>query len=198
MKPLDRLARDAAAALAQGAHGDPNDRAQAYRHAAEVLVAAREHFLTDAGEPDWLGRTYAYRVWAGNVYGLSGVSGDERLRTQAAVRYHVGNVLRDRLDEATLADLDLRDESPRERSASQRAERTALLKAVTGSSSGFAGLDALRALTAVAALLERLPASVIAALDADEVPVARDLVKASAGRLDDLQVALSRRRGRRK
>jgi hypothetical protein len=175
MRKLDRLAAAAAEAIQTGARTDsPGLRATEYRRAAEALVDARESFLDDAGEPDWRGRTYAYRTWTGDVYALAGISPEERLKATAAVRYHVGNVLRERLPETTIHALGLRSESPRERSTEQRSERAALLKAVTGSSTGFAGVDGLRALVSASALLDRVDAASLADLEEDSLQIARE------------------------
>lgn len=86
-RTLDRLARIAAEQIGTGARtDDPGERARAYRAAADVMVEAREHFLTDDGEPDWRGATYAYRMWVGDVYSRSGVT-SERAKVLGAVRY---------------------------------------------------------------------------------------------------------------
>ena len=191
-RALDRLAKQAAEAIGTGPYtDDPGVRAACYRNAAEVFVTAREHFLTAAGEPDWTGKTYDYRTWNGGVWAASGASGDARRQAQAAVRYHVGNVLRERLDAATLEALGLRVESPRERSVEQRAERSALLRSVTGSSSGFRGVDALRALTSAQALVDRADLS---GLDAEERRAAKRAVSALLERLDALAEEIGVRR----
>lgn len=99
---------------------------------ASRFIDAREHFYTREGEPDWLGRTYAYRRWVREVMSDAHVPGDDLSTVQAAVRYHSGNILRERLDAATLADLGLRSESPRERSIEKRERYSETLSLFAG------------------------------------------------------------------
>jgi hypothetical protein len=109
----------------------PEQKTTLLRQIAEVLVDVRQHFGRADGSPDWKGRTHAYRQYVAGIYGDAGLVGDEAATTQAAVRYHVGIVLRDRLDDDTLAAYGLIPRSPRERSQDRRAERTAIVHAVT-------------------------------------------------------------------
>lgn len=181
MATLTQLAETASAAIRRGSRTeDIGERARSYRLAAETLVEARSRFLDDDGEPDWRGKTYDYRVWYGDVLGDASVPMGERAQVQAAIRYHVGNILRERLDAETLGRLGLRAPSPRERNALQRAERSALLKSFTGSSSGFVGMDALRALTSAVSLLERVDAAALRDLDEAGRAEARRLVSAAS------------------
>ncbi|UIW13509.1 hypothetical protein PQD80_gp25 [Arthrobacter phage Lizalica] len=96
------------------------ERTELLRNAARLFIDARAHFFTREGEPDWRGRTYAYRTWVREVMSAARVPGDEITSLQAAIRYHSGNLLRDRLGEDEIADLGLRKESPRERSVEKR------------------------------------------------------------------------------
>lgn len=76
---------------------DPRSEGTALlRRAAEIIVELRGHFDRD-GEPDWLGRTYAYRQCMTETYGVAGVLPSERKTVGDAVRYHVITVLRERL-----------------------------------------------------------------------------------------------------
>lgn len=162
---LDSLAREAATRLRAGIRADDvGVRGVEYKATAELMVEAREHFLTDAGAVDWRGQSYPYRLWVGEVYGAAGVPPEDRSRVSSALRYHISNVLRTRLDGDTLHSIGLRSESARDRSREQRQERAALLRSLMGSATRFEGEDAMRALAAVVALLERIEPEAVPAL----------------------------------
>ncbi|QOP65155.1 hypothetical protein PQD82_gp27 [Arthrobacter phage Phives] len=103
------------------------ERTDLLREAARLFIDARSHFFTAEGEPDWLGRTYAYRTWVREVMSAAHVPGDTITSLQAAIRYHSGNILRDRLDDEAIADLGLRKESPKERSVTKRVRTSGTL-----------------------------------------------------------------------
>lgn len=103
------------------------DKTDRLRRVAVAFVAAREHFFTKEGDPDWLGRTYAYRRWVRETYTLASIPNDTLATVQGAVRYHAGNELRQHLDSAALEDLGLRTMSPRERSVEKRERHTETL-----------------------------------------------------------------------
>lgn len=136
----------------KGAHQD--DKTGLARAIAETFVDIREHFVNDeTGNPDWRGKTYPYRQMIGEIFSGANVPKDDASKIQAALRYHVGNVLRDRLSEDELDDLGLRAETPRRRSQQRRESRTALLYAATTQAEGVTPVGALRALHAASALL---------------------------------------------
>lgn len=101
------------------------------RAIAESLVELRALFERPDGSPDWKGRTYAYRAFIRDVYDEAGIARGDQPTVQAAVRYHVGAVLRERLDEETLAEYELIAKSPRERSQDRRGAKSAILSAFT-------------------------------------------------------------------
>ncbi|MFD5161033.1 hypothetical protein ACFWMJ_23640 [Streptomyces hawaiiensis] len=91
---------------------------------AMVLLALRKRY------DDWLGRSYPYRQKAAEVYELAGIKDKDQLtRLKGAVRYHVGNLLRDELGPDDLKALELADTSPLERQQERRATDSAILKA---------------------------------------------------------------------
>lgn len=97
------------------------------RHAAELQVELRQLFERD-GKTDWAGMSGAYRRTMSEVYGLAGVSLSERKKIGDAVRYHIMNVLREKLGPEELADLDLRAENGPERAKLNRDGTRAVLK----------------------------------------------------------------------
>jgi len=99
------------------------DRTKCLRDTAAAFVNARDQFYTREGTPDYLGRTYAYRRWVREVFSKANVPGDEQNSLQSAIRYHTGNLLRDRLDADQIEALGLKHSSPRQRSTEKR-ERT--------------------------------------------------------------------------
>lgn len=123
------------------------------RDLAEAVLDLREEFVTSAGDPDWRGTSYPYRVRFGEILSAGGIGMDDRHSFQQALRYHISNALRERLDDETLDALGLRRESARERSRGGRENRSALLRAAHGEEAPVA---ALKAILAARALLLRV------------------------------------------
>lgn len=95
---------------------------------ATVLIAIRKQ------RDDWLGRTHEYRQVAAEVYRQAGIRDRDQLtRLQAAVRYHVGNMVRRYLTPRELRSYGLLDTSPLERQQDRRATDAALLTATKAS-----------------------------------------------------------------
>lgn len=127
------------------------DRTAHFRAVAEAYVDARALFYTKDGAPDWTGKTYAYRNWVREVTGGANIPASMRTTVQAAVRYHIGNVLRERLAPDELAAVGLRAVSPRERSVEKREGTSAALNMLNGG----APLDQLVDITTAAATFTR-------------------------------------------
>lgn len=114
-------------------HPSPSvDPTAMLRRVAELLVDAREHFLTADGEPDWKGTTAAYREFYSDALREAGLRGGDRLKVQAAIRYHVSIALRKRLPDKTIEALGLVRESARERGLAQQQRRAEIQALFTG------------------------------------------------------------------
>jgi hypothetical protein len=97
---------------------------------AEVVVDIRSQFRDESGDIDWQGNSWDYRKFMENLYDASGVPPDSKSNLQAALRYHVGNALRERVPTKELQRAGLLAASPRERMAAQRNEANAILRAL--------------------------------------------------------------------
>jgi hypothetical protein len=124
---LSELQEQAVATLRRYYTVTERERTEALRETAGLFISAREHFFTREGTSDWLGRTYAYRRWVRECMSMANVPADDVTTVQAAIRYHSGNILRDRLDQDTLDSLGLRSASPRERSVEKRERNSGTL-----------------------------------------------------------------------
>lgn len=90
---------------------------ETYRRLAGVIVDLRKRFPNSQETgPDWRGTTQAYREAVAKMYEASGVEPDSVSNMQAAIRYHIGNVLRERLSAEELAAAGLKAEGPLQRS----------------------------------------------------------------------------------
>lgn len=159
----------------------PDDRERrtvALRDLAEVMVDMREHFVTPEGDPDWSGRTFAYRELARELYAEAGFPHDQAQAVQAAVRYHVGNIVRQRLSVDELADHGLRDVGPKQRARLSRDAQSALMRSFRQS----ADPDVVRNVAAALHLLDRVAADRVAALTDGDREVVRALATAAAER----------------
>lgn len=100
----------------------------AYKTLAGVIVDLRKQFRNSKDTaPDWAGQTQAYRDTVALMYSQSGVPQDAVSGMQAAIRYHIGNVLRDRLsaDELTAAGLSVEGPLDRSRTNNRRNQEAA-------------------------------------------------------------------------
>lgn len=172
MSSVRTLKEQAVAAIRAGSRTDDDgERTRQYRAAAEALVDARPFFTGTDGLPDWGGRSHDYRVWVGECYGEAGVLPAERHRVQGAIRYHVGNLLREKAPKEALEALGMATTTtPIERGAKQRAARSEIVRAVRGQ----AEVDTLRAMTAAEALLKRIGSDDVQDLAGERLDAARE------------------------
>jgi hypothetical protein len=98
-----------------------SSRTEALKDLARAVVKIRQATKDTDGKPDWAGRSQSYRDAIGKVYQEAGVPEDSQANIQAALRYHIGNVLRDEAPPADLKALGLKAEGPRERAATRKA-----------------------------------------------------------------------------
>ena len=143
---------------------DAGNKTTILRAVAEHLVEAREHFFTADGEIDYRGRTHAYRRFVGEVFAGANLPPAETRTLQAAARYHVGNILRERLDPETLSDLGLRQASPKERSAEKRASEGESLRVIRGGMALTAEDEIIEAIRVATSLIARIDKDAVRAL----------------------------------
>lgn len=184
---LPEIQKAAISAISRSLSATDNTRTELLREAAKNFIDARAHFFTREGDPDWLGRTYAYRTWVREVMGAAHVPGDEVSSLQAAIRYHSGNLLRDRLNEEQISQLGLRVESPKQRSVEKR-ERTSETLNLFG---GGAELTTLNEILQLSTLTERALARVNAAAIADLPAKERKAARAALRRVAELAEELA-------
>jgi hypothetical protein len=97
------------------------------KNIAAVIVALRFKYN------DPMGRSFAYREAASDMYRLANVPKDSQDNTQKSVRWHVGNLLREVLPEDELKALPLKTASPLQRQQDRKARNAALLRTVNAS-----------------------------------------------------------------
>lgn len=183
---LPDIQKDAVDAIHRSLSASDAERTALLREGARLFIDARAHFFTREGEPDWLGRTYAYRTWVREVMSAAHVPAEDVTSLQAAIRYHSGNLLRDRLDEDLLEDLGLRKKSPRERSVEKRERTSGTLNIF----SGGAELATVEEITQLCTLAERalvrVNAATIAKFPAKDRKAAREALARLAERANEL------------
>lgn len=131
---------------------DDSERTELLRTVADQFVRAREFFFNAEGEPDYLGRTGAYRRWVKETTTNAGVPREDLSNVQAAIRYHLGNILRERLDKETLEALGLRALSPKDRHTEKRGRQSSTLQLF---GTGGGPISAEEDLLSVAHIMER-------------------------------------------
>lgn len=101
-------------------------RTDLLKQLAELIVELRSRHTLEDGTPDWSGRTPEYRQAISEIYRRGGVPESLNDTIQAALRYHVGNLLRNRAPQTELKHVGLTSTSPKERMLRQRRELTTL------------------------------------------------------------------------
>lgn len=185
--------QEAADSLRAYIHAEEEDRTSLLRRAAETLVDARAVFSTADGEPDWRGRSYAYRRWVREVYDEASLPRDELPAVQAAVRYHVGNVLRDRLSADELEDLGLRAVGPRERSVEKRTRHAQILALFEGAPISDPE-EAEEAVVALCRALSRIRPEALQGLSAPSRRNVRKTLDIAGDHIEALTAATARKR----
>src|SRR4051794_5299906 len=69
---------------------------------AEIVIQLRSAHTLEDGRTDWSGRSPAYRQSMADIYTRARVPPEKLDTVQAALRYHVGNLLRDRAKDEEL------------------------------------------------------------------------------------------------
>ncbi|WGH21376.1 hypothetical protein SEA_EMOTION_27 [Arthrobacter phage Emotion] len=170
-------------------------RTEDLREVATCYVEARAHFYTKEGRPDWLGRTHAYRSWVRESTGMANVPPDDLATVQAAIRYHSGNVLRERLSEDEVEALGLKPESPRERSVVKREHQTAILSLFgTGGAEITDADEIVHMVEIIEATLQRISHESIAAMSSADRRRVRTAARALAKGAEEVMLAAGARR----
>jgi len=169
-------------------------RADFLKACAAVIVDLRSHFKLEDGRTDWGGRSPAYRRAVHEIYLAAHVPTDRFDTVQAALRYHVGNLLRDRVPEDELAAVGLSGVSPKARLARNREVVSALSK--SGSVGELTG-DPVRLLIYAEALLDHVGEDVLSGLPSAQKAAARLALEGLETRIAALMPYVVRKRATR-
>ncbi len=99
------------------------------KKAAGLLIDFRLMFNDSHGRPDLGGKSYGYRQAIADVVTGAGIVPMDKGSVMAAVRYHAGNILRDRYTAEELADYGLLPVKPVQRQQAERAANSRALRA---------------------------------------------------------------------
>lgn len=195
MTSLNETQLAAIQALRNYKSGSEDSRTTNLRAVATAFVEAREHFYTPSGEPDWQGRTHAYRVWVRETMRLANIQQDELSTVQAAIRYHVGNIMRDRMDPETLASIGLNSSSPKQRSVEKRAKNSEILTIFgNGGSEIVDAAEIVLAAQMVESAYARISLEAIAGMSSKEKKLVHDAMEKVADRVNALVAVAGARR----
>jgi hypothetical protein len=163
---------------------DESRAATLRRDLAEATVALREHFLTPAGHPDWSGSSGHYRTAMRELYSRADYSPEQRRITQSTVRYHIGNIVRERLSTSELEAAGLTAPSPHDRQRNRRARDRAIVEASAIATVGPhpSEADVIKTLTDCLNALRAIPAPTKAR--ASQGQIALPIVEALAAEVD--------------
>lgn len=116
------IVRTATRTLRKALTADATERTRLLRTVADLLVDLRGLHTGADGLPDWRGKSFAYRDAVRDIYAGAGLSSESNDTTKTALRYHVGNALRERLSRDDLEAAGLLALDPRDRQQHRRAE----------------------------------------------------------------------------
>lgn len=120
-KDAKSVAADAVLAALRNLEGATGSRrSELLKAAAAAIVEMRRQYEWE-GRPDWTGRHPEYREQIARLYREGKVPPDSENSTQAAIRYSIGNALREVAPPADLEALGLSLEGPRARTRRARA-----------------------------------------------------------------------------
>ena len=160
------------------------------RELAELIIQLRSAHTLEDGRTDWGGRSPAYRQSMTDLYHRAAVPADKADTIQAAIRYHVGSLLRERTKGEELAAVGLSPIAPRQRLATRRQ----VLQAQAASA---APRQDVARLTAMAqALLEHIDAEAVPELPPERAVASRLALEAIDLRVSQLLRLLAPARGR--
>jgi hypothetical protein len=174
LKEAERVIADG---LRRYQSGEESGRTEALRAVASATIAAREHFSTPDGEIDWRGRSHAYRRWVRSAMSGAGVTETSLPTLQAAIRYHAGTILRDRLSPEKLVELGLRAEGPRDRKSEYRDRVAHSLDLLAGGGPLTSLRDLLDSTEAMRTMLGRFSEEAVAGLAPEEKKRLHDLLR---------------------
>lgn len=97
-----------------------SDTTSTFRAVASSIVELRKTYQHE-GKPDWTGRSPEYREAIEALYRQAELPSDSEGSTQAKLRYHIGNVVRELAPENELLELGLKAKGPRDRGPEYRA-----------------------------------------------------------------------------
>jgi hypothetical protein len=126
---MSHIANDIRDALNNVVDGKYNTHS--VKAAADGLIELRKMFTDRHGNIDMLGNSYSYRQAVAEIMTMAGVRQQERPKIMATIRYHVGNLLREKFTEAELAAFGLMATSPLERAKKDRKDRSRVLRSAT-------------------------------------------------------------------
>ncbi|MBP2323340.1 hypothetical protein JOF56_003725 [Kibdelosporangium banguiense] len=161
-----------------------NPRTEHLRELAPVIVELRSNFNLEDGRVDWSGRSPGYREAIADVYKKARVPQDDLDRLQTALRYHVGNLIRERVPKQELTSVGLTSVKPKERIQNTRDAFQAMKEAASPR-------DDIPRLAAYAqALLEYVDETCIPDLKPEEVEASLLAMEAVQTRSAELLVRL--------
>lgn len=167
-----------------GAYMDSGrQRTDHLRKAAEAVARLRGFFWLRDGVTDWGGRSTAYRALIREVYVGAGIGMDIRDSVQSAMRYHVGNYLRENVPAHDLALCGFGEESPKERTRRHRDVVAAL--ATSGSVAEVTG-DPVRLVQMTDVLLAAAGDAGLASLTEAQAEQARAILASIQGKVEVL------------
>lgn len=99
-------------------------RTQILRDLAKCVVGIRAQTMTGDGKtPDWAGQSQAYRDVIRAMYDDAGIPVDSASNVQAALRYHIGEVLREVVSPGALTKAGLATKGPKDRARTRNGEQ---------------------------------------------------------------------------
>lgn len=183
---IDAIADEIRAATREVVDGRYNT--QNMRRAAEVMIDLRQTFVDRNGQIDLAGTSYPYRQAVREIMSRANVEGSERARVMNAIRYHLGNILREKFTPEQLEEFGLDPRSPLARQKADREQRSRVLRVAVAPEEVITDPgEVMAALRSAANLLDNLDARGMGGVDAKTAAV---LVKHIQNRVAEVRAEL--------
>ena len=153
---VTELAEAMLAASTMQEHDDDKYYTPAVRRGAEVIIELRRQFLNKNGLPDLRGDTFAYRSAVRDALTEANIPMEDRGNLMSALRYHVGQTIREGLTDDEIQEAGFKVSSPKERQKVDRLSKAKVVRAIHKGEEITDPDDVMRALRSCANQLENM------------------------------------------
>lgn len=160
----------------------------AMREIAEALFHVRSEFTDPDGRADYTGRSWAYRQEFGEILSEADLTPEQKHKVTALLRYHMSQILRDRLSEEQLKEYGLQTAHSLDKQRERRRAQSRLTRVLRQEEQIIDGREFADALRGVQFLLSNVD---IARMPKRDLTHVHSVLSRVERRVIELQTAIS-------